>query len=265
MAGPPDIENAREEIVRVGRRLWERGLVGGAEGNVSVRLDASRILTTPSGACKGFLAPGDLLVTDPDGGVLTGPGRPSSELRMHLRIYRLRPDVGAVVHAHPPTATGFAIAGRALDDCVVPEVIATLGRVPVVPYGTPSTDELPDRIVPYVATHDALLLANHGAVTYATTLARAIDVMESIEQAARSMLTAHLLGSVHRLSRGEVDRLMAVDAYGTRPRNTGCSVTAPEPLAERAYGPAGAAEPGEEALRARIADIVQDALKGTPA
>ena len=121
MAGPPDIESAREEIVRVGHRLWQRGLVGGAEGNVSVRLDASRILTTPSGACKGFLAPGDLLVTDPDGGVLSGAGRPSSELRMHLRIYRLRPDVGAVVHAHPPTATGFAIAGRALDDCVVPE------------------------------------------------------------------------------------------------------------------------------------------------
>jgi L-fuculose-phosphate aldolase len=255
----PHIDRAREEIVEVGRRLWARGLVAGSEGNVSVRIDGGRILTTPSGACKGLLSTGDLVVVDPAGRPLAGPARPSSELLVHLEIYRRRPDVGAVVHAHPPTATGFAIAGIALDECVVPEVIATLGLVPIVPYGTPSTSELPERIAPYVATHDALLLANHGAVTYGPTLARAIDTMESLEQAARSLLVARLLGRVHRLSRGEVDRLMALDAYGARPRNPGCVVTDPPSRAVSAPGD------GDPSLRARIADIVRETLDGSAA
>lgn len=260
----PSIDRVREEIVAVGRRLYARGLVGGSEGNVSVRLDEGRLVTTPAGACKGFLAPDDLVVIDLAGRPLGGSGRPSSEIAMHLKIYALRGDVRAVVHAHPPTATGFAIAGRPLDECVVPEVIATLGWVPIVPYGTPSTAELPDRIAPYVATHDALLLANHGAVTYAPTLGRAIDAMESIEQAARSLLVAHLLGRVHRLSREEVERLLALDAYGAAPRNPGCSLTDPVPLSGRAYrGPGGDTATAEErALRARIAGIVRDALDG---
>lgn len=253
---------ARQAVVEVGRRLWTRGLVGGSEGNVSVRLGGS-VLATPSGACKGFLSPEDLVVTDLEGGLLAGRARPSSELRMHLRIYRLRSDVRAVVHAHPPTATGFAIAGEALDECVIPEVIATLGRVPIVPYATPSTEELPDRLAPYVASHDALLLANHGVVAYAGRLARAIDLMESIEQAARSLLTARLLGRVQRLSRQEVDRLLSLDAYGTTVRNPGCLVTDPQPLGERAYatGPLPG-DQDEEELRRRIAVIVRETLGG---
>lgn len=246
---PDPSERLRHEIVAVGRRLYARGLVGGGEGNVSVRLSGGRVLATPSGASKGFLEPDELVITDLSGKPLAG-GRPSSELRMHLRIYALREDAMAVVHAHPPTATGFAIAGRALDECVVPEVIATLGQVPIVPYGTPSTDELPDRMAPWIASHDALLLANHGAVTYAPTLARAIDTMESIEQAARSLLVAHLLGHVNRLSREEVDRLMALDPYGARVRNPGCTVTGPAPLGGDA----------DERLRAEVARIVGEAL-----
>lgn len=247
----------RDAIVRVGKRLWRRGLVGGAEGNVSVRLDEGRVLATPSGACKGFLDPDDLVVTDLAGRPLAGRGRPSSELRVHLAVYRRRPDVRAVVHAHPPTATGFAIAGVALDECVVPEVIATLGRVPIVPYGTPSTEELAERVAEYVPTHDALLLANHGAVTYAATLDRAIDVMESLEQAARSLLVASLLGRVHRLSREEVDRLLALGAYDAPVRNPGCVVTDPEPLAGRRYG---AADPR---VTGAIAEIVRETLDGS--
>ena len=246
-----ETEHLREEIVAVGRRLYERGLIGGSEGNVSARLSGGRILATPAGASKGFLSPQSLVVTDLSGRALGG-GRASSELRMHLRIYALREDVGAVVHAHPPTATGFAIAGRPLDECVVPEVIATLGLVPIVPYGTPSTDELPERMAPWIAGHDALLLANHGAVTYAATLARAIDAMESLEQAARSLLVAHLLGRVNRLSRTEVDRLMSLDAYGSRVRNPGCTITDPEPLGER----------GDDGLRAEVARIVRESLAG---
>jgi L-fuculose-phosphate aldolase len=202
-------------------------------------------------------------MTDLDGRPLAGQARPSTELRMHLRIYRLRDDVRAVVHAHPPTATGFAIAGEALDECVIPEVITTLGRVPIVPYATPSTEELPDRLAPYVASHDALLLANHGVVAYAGRLSRAIDLMESIEQAARSLLTARLLGRVQRLSREEVDRLLSLDAYGTTVRNPGCLITDPEPLGERAY--AAGPSPGDQdeaELRERIAAIVRETLDG---
>ncbi|MDX1661493.1 MAG: class II aldolase/adducin family protein [Gemmatimonadota bacterium] len=265
----PSIADAKREIVDVGRRLWQRGLVGGSEGNVSVRLDGGRLVTTPSGACKGFLEPDDLVVTDLDGRPL-GEGRPSSELKMHVAIYGIRDDVRAVVHAHPPTATGFAIAGESFDECVVPEVIATLGRVPLVPYGTPSTAELPERIAPWVPTHDALLLANHGAVAYAKTLARAIDVMESLEQAARSLLTARLLGRVRRLSREEVDRLTGLDAYGVAVRNPGCTVADPEPLASRGVerdetAPVGAREnepAAEIALRERISAIVRETLDG---
>jgi L-fuculose-phosphate aldolase len=241
----------REEIVAVGRRLYERGLIGGSEGNVSARLPGGRVLATPAGASKGFLTPDALVVTDLSGRPLGG-GRASSELRMHLKIYALREDVGAVVHAHPPTATGFAIAGRPLDECVVPEVIATLGQVPIVPYGTPSTEELPDRMAPWVASHDALLLANHGAVTYGSTLGRAIDRMESIEQAARSLLVAHLLGRVNRLSREEVDRLMSLDPYGSMVRNPGCTVTRTDP-------PAAA---DEDLLRAEVARVVRESLDG---
>lgn len=271
----PSIESVKREIVSVGRRLWQRGLVAGSEGNVSVRLDGGRLVTTPSGACKGFLEPDDLVVTDLDGRPL-GEGRPSSELKMHVRIYAIRDDVRAVVHAHPPTATGFAIAGEAFDECVVPEVIATLGRVPLVPYGTPSTSELPDRIAPWVPTHDALLLANHGAVTCAATLARAIDVMESLEQAARSLLSARLLGRVRRLSRDEVDRLVGLDAYGAAVRNPGCTIADPEPLGDRPGGTAtprpsgatggrGESPDAEASLRARISAIVQETLEGGPA
>lgn len=262
MAAHREEAEARDAIVEVGRRLWARGLVGGAEGNVSVRLDG-KLIATPSGACKGFLKPDDLVLTDLEGRLLAGAGRPSSELRMHLRIYRSRSDVRAVVHAHPPTATGFAIAGEALDECVVPEVIASLGRVPIVPYGTPSTEELPDRMAPYVASHDALMLANHGVVTFASSLTRAIDLMESIEQAARSLLTARLLGRVHRLSRDEVDRLLTLDAYGTTVRNPGCLITDPEPLAGRTYRAAPVTNELDDAeLRRRIAAIVRDTLDG---
>jgi len=247
-----DIERARDAIVGVGRRLYERGLVAGSEGNVSVRLDGARLLTTPSGAAKGFLAPGALVVTDMEGRALGGEGRPSSELKMHLRIYALRPDAQAIVHAHPPAATGFAIAGLSFDECVVPEIVATLGRVPLVPYGTPSTDELPDRLAPYAAAHDALLLANHGAVTFGPSLEGAMNAMESIEQAARSMLVARLLGRVNLLSRADVDRLTALDAYGARPRNPGCTVTGP------AAGE-GAGEADAD-LRREVAEIVRETL-----
>ncbi|MGC1968500.1 MAG: class II aldolase/adducin family protein [Candidatus Acidiferrales bacterium] len=153
------------EICKVGRWMYGQGFVVASQGNLSVRLNADRILVSPAGACKGRLLLDHLLITDLEGTVVSGAGNPSSELQMHLLYYRLRPDVRAVCHAHPPTATGFAAAGRALEETVLPEVVTSLGNVPLAPYGTPGTWELSARIESLVPNHDAILLENHGVVT----------------------------------------------------------------------------------------------------
>ncbi len=196
------------EICEAGRRLAERGLIAGAEGNISARM-GDRVLVTPAGRSKDGLAPGDLVEVDLAGGVIRGAGRPSSELGMHLSILSLRPDVGAIVHAHPPVATGFAVAGKMLGDGALAELVTLFGTVPVVPYGAPGTPELGERVKPYARKHDALLLANHGAVTVAATVEDACLRMESLEQGARILLVARLLGGARPLSPEEVDRLVA--------------------------------------------------------
>jgi len=205
----------RVAICKIGRRMYQRGYVIACEGNLSVRLDGDRILLTPSGACKGDLAPQDLLVTDLSGEVICGTGRPSSEMRMHLLYYHSRPDVRAVCHAHPPTATGFAAAGRALEEAVLPEVVVGLGKIPLAPYGTPGTSELCAGLEPLVFTHDAILLENHGVVTSGKDLTTAYYHMETVEQFARVLLTAESLGGPHLLSRLEVQKLIAARSrYG---------------------------------------------------
>ena len=181
----------RREICKVGRWMYRQGFVVAAEGNLSVRLETDRILVTPAGACKGRLLSDQLLVTDMEGNVVSGTGEPSSELRMHLLFYRLRPDVRAVCHAHPPTATGFAAAGRALEEAVLPEVVNTLGKIPLAPYGTPGTWELCARMESLVPSHDALLLENHGVVTCGPDLITAYQRMETVEHFARVMLAAN--------------------------------------------------------------------------
>lgn len=203
-------EAASAAIVRVCRRLYERGLVAGPDGNVSVRLQDGSILVTPTGMSKVDVEPGDLVVVNLAGAVLDGTRRPSSELRMHLRIYERRSDVGAVVHAHPPTATGFAVAGESFMAPVLPEVILQMGEVPLVSYGTPGTDQLADTFSSYLDRHDAFLMANHGATTVGPTLGLAHQRMESLEHAARIVLTARLLGRVNELSATDVDALRAL-------------------------------------------------------
>src|SRR5215467_9251097 len=156
----------RADICEVGRRLWVRGYVASNDGNISVRIAPDRLLMTPASVSKGFMTPDMMVVTDLDGTLVAGaPGRkPSSEAMMHLVAYRQRPDVQAVVHAHPPLSTGFAVAGIALDRAVLAEVVTTLGSIPIADYGTPSTRELADAVEPLVKAHDGLLLANHGAL-----------------------------------------------------------------------------------------------------
>ena len=202
-------ETASAAIVHVCRRLYERGLVAGPDGNVSVRLTDDSILVTPSGLSKVDVEPEDLVLVDLAGAVLQGRRRPSSELRMHLRIYRRRADARAVVHAHPPTATGFAVAGESFMAPVLPEVILQMGGVPIVSYATPGTDELADTFDPYLDRHDAFLMANHGATTLGPTLGLAHQRMESLEHAARIILTARMLGRVNELTATDVEALRA--------------------------------------------------------
>jgi len=210
-------EQLRRDIVEIGRRLWTRGFVASNDGNISVRLGPDRLLMTPSGVSKVDMTPEMMVVTDLEGTVVSSaPGRkPSSEILMHLVAYAERPDVGAVVHAHPPISTGFAVAGIPLDRAVLAEVVTTLGSIPIADYGTPSTRELAEAVRPHLRAHDGLLLANHGAVALGKDLFGAYYKMETIEHFARISLVARLLGREHLLSREEVDRLQQLrGSYG---------------------------------------------------
>jgi L-fuculose-phosphate aldolase len=204
-----DENQHRRDICAVGKWMYDRGFIVACEGNLSVRLDEERILTTPTCMNKGMLKPQDLVVTDLQGRQLAGERKSSSELAMHLLFYRMRPDVKAICHAHPSTATGFAAAGRALDQALLPEVIIGLGKIPLVRYATPGTAELSDALEPLVPHYDALLLANHGAVTCGPDLLNAFFRMETIEHFAKIVLAAELAGEPVLLSGREVAKLMA--------------------------------------------------------
>jgi L-fuculose-phosphate aldolase len=200
----------RADIVEVGRRLYARGYTASNDGNISVKLDAGRLLMTPKNVCKGFMEPSMMCVTDLDGRKLAGERDPSSEMLMHLEVYRQRPDAHAVVHAHPPIATAFAVAGIPLDRAVLAEVVTTLGSVPIAEYATPSTMELPAAVSKYVKAHDGMLLANHGALTLGADLFSAYYKMETIEHFAKISFVARTLGGERLLSREEVERLQGL-------------------------------------------------------
>src|ERR1022692_1733826 len=216
---PQTEQQLRQEIVRVGRLMSEKGWIAACDGNLSIRMTDSqtardgipmdRILVTPAGACKGMLTEDDAIVCGLDGKKLEGKGQPSSELQMHLTIYRMRPDVRAVVHAHPPVSTGFAAAGRELNLGLLPEVIVGLGSVPLAAYGTPGTPALSESLLPHVEQHDAVLLANHGAVAWGEELFQAYCRMDKVEHFARITLVAELLGGARPLPRAEIETLFA--------------------------------------------------------
>ena len=195
------------QIVDICHRLYERRLVTATDGNVSARLSTGNILVTPSGVAKRGVTEADLIEVRPDGKTISGDRRPTTELGMHVFIYRERPDVSAVVHSHPPYATGFAAARRALDACVFPEVIVGLGAVPLAPYATPSSDEVASSIAPFVKTARAILLANHGVVTMGRSLEEAFSAMEKVEAAAHALVVAKILGGAKALTAGELERL----------------------------------------------------------
>ena len=204
-----DNQALRGEIIRVCRRLYERGLIAGGEGNVSARMQDGRVLITPAGASKVELQEADLVVVSPTGQRVAGSGRPSSELGMHLRIYQLRQDAGAVVHAHPPFATALAVAGEDLMAPVLPEIVVQTGGVPLVPYATPGSPALAAAIEPFLPRHDAFLMANHGATSFGSTLSIAHQRMETLEHAARILCLARALGHVSVLTDEECEALLA--------------------------------------------------------
>ena len=208
--------DAAREIVRCCRRLWEAGLIAGADGNVSVRLGRDRLLVTPRGLHKAELTARDLVEVSLSGSHRRGSRRVTTELDLHLRAYRRHGNCGAVVHAHPPVATAFAVAGEPMPADVLPELILYLGDVPVAPYATTGTPALGDVVEPLLARHVAVLLANHGAVTWGPDLATARIRMESLEHSARILLAARLLGRTTRLSPDQID---ALDRLRGKPRD----------------------------------------------
>jgi L-fuculose-phosphate aldolase len=218
----PSEEKLRTDIVEVGRRLYARGYTASNDGNISVRLDERRLLMTPTGVCKGFMDARMMCITDLEGRKLEGERSPSSEIQMHLEVYRQRPEIQAVVHAHPPVATAFAVAGIPLDRAVLAEVVTTLGSIPIAEYATPSTKELPEAVRKYVKAHDGMLLANHGALTLGADLFSAYYKMETIEHFANISFVARMLGGERLLSREEVVRLQGLRGrYG---------ITSPAPI-----------------------------------
>jgi L-fuculose-phosphate aldolase len=209
-------QRLRAELVEIGRRLHARDLVGAAEGNLSVRLGPDRFLVTGSGISKGHLAPGDLVVVDGRGERVAGARRASTELRMHLAAYAARPDVAAVVHAHPITAVALTVAGAPPPSDLVPEAAVTLGPIAVAPFATPGTDEVPASLAPLLAEHDVILLERHGAIALGRTLTEAYERMETLERVARIAAAARLLGRCEPLPPAAVDRVLA--AAGRPPR-----------------------------------------------
>ena len=214
------IYQTRRDIIGVCKRIYARGYVASNDGNVSVRVSEDRVLTTPTGMSKGFLTEEQLILCDMEGEKISGDLSPSSEVKMHIMVYQEREDVNAVVHAHPVTATGFAVAGIPLAQCVLPEVVITLGEIPIAEYGTPSTEEIPNSIRQYIQDYDAFLLANHGALTIGPDVVNAYHKMETLEHFAQITLVARQLGQVNVLSDRNVQKLMEVrEKLGVKGRN----------------------------------------------
>jgi L-fuculose-phosphate aldolase len=206
------LDTARAEMIEVCRAAYNRGYICGVEGNFSIRLDQDLVLTTPRGSCKNRVNENDLVLTDLEGNPVEG-GRPSTELKMHLIAYRMRSDVRAVVHAHPTTAVGFSVAGQSLESDILPEVVCTIGEVPTAPYATPSTDEVPESIAPFIADHDVMVLDHHGALCLGENLWDAFYKLETLEHYAQTLLVARLLGGAQKLPGYAVEKLIGLRAF----------------------------------------------------
>jgi L-fuculose-phosphate aldolase len=210
MIGMQSESECRQQMVAVGRKMYQRGFVAATDGNISARLDGERLLITPSGVCLGEMRPQDQVVVDRRGRPADANQRPSSELPMHLEVYGQRPDVGAVIHAHPPLATAFTVAGISLAQCVIPEVVLTMGTIPTARYATPSTEQGREAVRELIREHDAIVLDRHGTLTVGSDLTGAYRRLEKVEHAAQVTLAARQLGNIRTLPPEEVRRLEAM-------------------------------------------------------
>ncbi len=248
-------ERLKEDICEVGRRMYQNGYIAAMEGNISLRLSENELMGTPAGACKGYLTPEMISTCDMEGNTLSGP-RISTEIQMHISVYKARPDVQAVVHAHPPKCTGFAVAGVPLDRAVLAEVVVTLGCVPLADYGTPSTQELADSVDRLIRTSDGLLLSNHGALTVGKEVYDAYFKLEVIEHFAEISLISRQLGGERLLPRKEVSRLLDL-------RQKVYNLEGP-PGGEACPVPAEAAGNGDEVVqmtRNELIQLISDAIR----
>ena len=202
----------KKQICEIGQRIYNKGLVAANDGNISVKISENEFLCTPTGVSKGFMTPEFICKVDKNGNVIQANKgfKPSSEIKMHMRVYKERPDVQSVVHAHPLYATSFAIAGIPLTEPIMPEAVIALGCVPIAEYGTPSTEEIPDAVSKYLQYYDAVLLENHGALSYSDSLINAYYKMESLEFYAQLLYQSKMLGGPKHLSEAQVQRLYEI-------------------------------------------------------
>lgn len=245
----------RQDIVDVGKLVYQKGWVAANDGNITVRLDHERILATPTGVSKGMMRPDDLIIVDNQGNKIAGRLERTSEIAMHLTVYNLRPDIHSVVHAHPPTATGFAAAGLSLNKALLPEVVIGLGCVPLAAYGLPGTPALTEPMIPLIPKYDALLMGNHGAVSYGKDVYQAFFRMETVEHFARISFVAEMLGGARPLPQDEVTKLFeSRGRYGVQSRATpqpGCPTVAED------YGAAAPAQAGQEKFYVTREELIQ--------
>src|ERR1700686_705668 len=246
----------RQDIVDVGKLVFQKGWVAANDGNISIRLDDRKVLCTCTGISKGMMTVDDLIVCDLEGNKIEGLRERTSEIAMHLTIYQMRPDIFSVVHAHPPVATGFAVAGRGLTQALLPEVVIGLGCVPLAEYGLPGTPALTEGMLPYIPKYDAILMGNPGCVSYGEDVYKAFFKMETVEHFARISLVAELLGGPKVLPKEEVDKLFdSRTRYGAKSRSSmepGCPVVA------------GDMEQGEERFqvtRQELIGLIDEALR----
>ncbi|MBN2542582.1 class II aldolase/adducin family protein [bacterium] len=206
------VYQTKNEIVETANRLYLQGLLPGASGNISTRYSENKILITPSGVSKGYLRPDQLLTLDQTGKKIEGFLKPSSETPLHIFAYQQRKDVQAVIHFHPPVATGFSVAGKELPPCVLPEIIIQLGTIPTTEYSTPSTVETVEAVKPFIKDYNALLLKNHGVVVFGENLHQAFVRAEAVEHFAKVILVAHQLGKVEQIPESATPVLFKMQA-----------------------------------------------------
>lgn len=217
-----DEQKMKEKICDIGRRIYQNGFVAANDGNITVKLSKTEFLTTPTGISKGYLTPEMIVKVNENGEILEGTYQPSSEVKVHLNVYKEREDVKAVVHAHPPFATALAVAHLPMDRYILPEAVFNLGAVPIVPYAQPSTQDLADGLIPYLQKYDAYILENHGTVTVGSDLIKAYYKTETLEYNAKIMYLTELLGKYHELPKNEIDKLIfAAKQSNTQGRHPG--------------------------------------------